>query len=325
MKKRINRLSVDQISTLIIKNKIVLILLFCIFLLRFPTLFEPLLNDQETYIVTYAADWLLKEAELTLFNLPLVLFVKLAFVLFGEAFWSVKFLLLIYFSLGLLLIHQLLARTVPRHLAILTSFLFVLVLGLPYLGTNQLNSTLILPIFVLLVISLGERYKLPGSKKKSYILLLPILSAIFLFFTSYNSLITPSYYPNFIKYTFSKLSNDPKAEERYFASFGFEVKQSYSLAFFIKQKTSTSDTIFVVGKENAIYFLANRKSASKNILVSEKQNIDQTLTDIETTKPAYILYDKNLGQFGELDRLLNKSYNLFAQENDVKIYSRKPS
>lgn len=324
-KSKVHKITTQSISKLIAEKKLILLLLGILFLLRFPSLFEPLLNDRETYLITYASGLLPKESFVSFLELPLVLFAKLAFSIFGTTFWSVKFLLLLYFSATVYLIYWFLEKFLDFRKLALTTFLFILIFGLPCSGSNQLNLSLLLPPLILSVFIFNNFHKFLSKKTSHYLLLLPFICIAFLFLTKTTAQIKLGYYPNFINYSFSNLRNDSTAEENYFAFFDGNINQSYSLAFFVKQKTTTNDFIFIVGKETSIYFLANRKAASVNILVSGKQRIDETLTDIETNKPTYILYNKEIGEFGKLDRLLNKSYNLSAQENNVKIYSFKPS
>ena len=65
---------VNTLSKLVTENKVILLIIFSAFLLRFPTLFEPLLNDRETYLVTYATNLLPRGASVTFIELPLVAF-----------------------------------------------------------------------------------------------------------------------------------------------------------------------------------------------------------------------------------------------------------
>lgn len=310
------------ISKFVVENKIILLVLFVAFLLRFPSLFDPLLNDRETYLITYAANLLPKEASLPLMDLPLVAFSKIAFFLFGETLWSVKFLLLIYFLGSLFLITLSLKKFFVGKNLTLTGLLFALIFGLPFFGTNQVNLALYLPPVLICVLILIKRGLLESRFNNRLSLILPLLVGLVTFLAPHTS-VSANYYQNFLEYSASRISHSSGADEKYFESFGNDVRQSYSLAFFVKRKTSAQDSIFIAGRQIAIYFLADRKVASKNVLLDQFKEVDELLTDIEIRKPVYILYDKKIGRLGELDRLLNKSYNLSAQENNVKIYVRK--
>ncbi len=314
---------INTISNVIIKNKIIIFCSIFLFLLRFPILFEPLMNNREAYLITYSSGLLPKEATLMFLDLPAVAFIKTAFLLFGKNIWSIKFLLSIYFIIGFLLAALILKRFFSEKYFTVTIFSFTLLFGLPYFGTNQINFSLYLPAIIIGLLLLIKQTRTFSKFNPQFLLVLPILAGLALMFLI-NSPLKPNYYPAFIAYSFANLTEGSTATEKYFESFGNDIQQSYSLAYFIKGKTSSKDYIFVAGNQSSIYFLAERRAASVKILSEQFNDVDEILTDIEVQKPAIILRDLNSRKLEELDRLLNKSYNLTAQENNVKIYFRKP-
>jgi hypothetical protein len=315
--------SIGIISNHFSEKSLFYLLLGIFFLLRFPTLFEPLFNDHETYLLTIAADLLPGSTSLFVPDILLVTFGKIAFVLFGTTLWSVKFLLFLYFFFFLIVSHFLTNKIFGYNKSLVLTIVFVLILGSPYFGANQLNYSLFLPPAFLLCLFLF--YKLHFKRQVFSKFLAPISFAIclILFFGLKNPFVSSSYYFDFVLYSFDKVKSSSNADEKYFSSFDKNIKQSYSLAFFLEKKTSKEDSIFVVGKEVSIYFLSRRRAASNTVILKEPSSVDQALTDVVSNKPSYILYSSSETGFGELDRILTKFYNLAAQENNVKIYSRK--
>ncbi len=326
--KKTTRVILENFSSSIQKNQLILVLSLLNFALHFPSLFEPTLNNHETLIITVAKNLLPASSVVSLWDQISVWFARISFFVFGATFWSVKFSLLVYYLLALFLLNRFLVKAFPKQ-SLLTACVLALVFGLPYFGTTQLTTlTLLLPAVVYAAFfSLKQvsRSTVLAVKKSILVLILPVVVGLLLLLANREPKIHLSYYLDFAKYALAKIQGQVAAEENYFTSFGTDVAESYSLAYFVGSKSQVKDTIFVVGKQISIYFLANRKAAATITGEPTSSSADKTVTELANNYPKFILYDKTVGNFGELDSLLQKDYNFLAQTNNVKIYSKKTS
>jgi len=306
----------------VMKYNLLIVAFFAIFFLRFPTLFEPLVNKQEAFLINYASGLLPAETKLAIWEALLVGLLKLGFIIFGVSFWSVRFILLIYILITVGLVIFLFRKYLGKKKIFLPTLALVTIFGLPSFGTNKINFLAYTPLALLVSIFLIQFSLRSNKLSKQILTALPFLLGLMMvvqngFSNSFR------YYQNFLGYSWAKVSNHTNADENYFNSFGTNVSQIYSLAFYIKNKTSANETIYVLGDQLSIYFLASRKAASSHLNWEDSTKRDLIVTDIVENKPKYLLKDRKIKETVELDRIINKFYNLSARENDIEIYVLK--
>ncbi len=105
--------------------------------------------------------------------------------------------------------------------------------------------------------------------------------------------------------------------------------ETYKMSNFIKERTSESDKILVIGGQPIVYFLADRKSFTRfvfwlhlkapyaDIIGSESE----IMSDLHRDKPKYIVYDKSRGYEVDFlqDFIKNNYFNEaeFVQANSI--------
>jgi 4-amino-4-deoxy-L-arabinose transferase-like glycosyltransferase len=142
-----------------------------------------------------------------------------------------------------------------------------------------------------------------------------------------------SYYTNFFKLVFNKIST-----EDYQNSFDSNTSRNYSVATFISgcskfetdneckgSRTSLEDTIYLWANQPSIYFLSDRKPATKYITAFHVLGSDSAkkhvMGDLRKGEPSYIIVDeKGPHPFPELDSFIQRRYNLFAVSESYAIY-----
>ncbi|OGY29242.1 MAG: hypothetical protein A3F35_01635 [Candidatus Woykebacteria bacterium RIFCSPHIGHO2_12_FULL_45_10] len=137
--------------------------------------------------------------------------------------------------------------------------------------------------------------------------------------------IRPNYYPNFFRYLLPKQLGQISTED-YMNSFDSKIARNYSLAGFVETRTTSADNVYIWGNSPVIYFLSRRDPTSKYItafhVAGSQLFKKEVIASINTRHPKYILVESSSPKFAELDNVLARSYNLFAQTDDVKIYQR---
>jgi len=142
-----------------------------------------------------------------------------------------------------------------------------------------------------------------------------------------------SYYTNAAKFIFNKMSL-----EDYQNKFDPNTSRNYSLASFIAScktqggkedcdslRTTEEDRIYLWANQPAVYFLSNRKPASKYITAFHTLGSDsakkEVIKNLRENNPKYIIVDNNGPKpFPELDLFINNRYNLFAISENYRIY-----
>ncbi len=158
------------------------------------------------------------------------------------------------------------------------------------------------------------------EKGKRYFISFLVFVASLVLLLGFRPLISPSYYTNFVGFVSGSLSF-----EDYASSFDKKTPRNYALAGFLKEKTSAKDSLYLFSQQADIYFLSGLNPASRFITFYHVNNTpngkEETAQEIAAAKPKYILVDEPPpGSFPQLENILNRDYNLFAFQEDVRIY-----
>lgn len=101
---------------------------------------------------------------------------------------------------------------------------------------------------------------------------------------------------------------------------------SYKIAKYIKENTGENDTLFVLGDESIIYFLADRKAATKyfdwvyscNKWGRILQIGDSVLSELNKNKPKYIVYYNSKWFIDFYDKRLRHLENFMFQNYHIE-------
>ncbi|MDP2670895.1 MAG: glycosyltransferase family 39 protein [bacterium] len=184
------------------------------------------------------------------------------------------------------------------------------------------------PAFALL---LGAGLGMAAFKKITFMIAALVVSlALLLGFRSWT---TTTYYSTFFRFVTNQIT-----EETYMNSFDKKTARNYSIASFLdgcvvfsgekclKTRTSQTDSIYIWGNSPVIYFLSQRDPSAKYITAFHVTGNNvfkkEVLSSIRERLPVYILRESSAPDFPELDNILTKQYNFFAQTDDIKIYQR---
>lgn len=129
---------------------------------------------------------------------------------------------------------------------------------------------------------------------------------------------TFSYYNNFINYSVGK-----KSWEEYIDF--WDAKRNYDVASYIKPRTDPADQLFVWGTEPAIYTLTDLLPVGRYTVayhVVDFNAYDQTMIELQTTFPKYIIDVDNAPEFEELKNFLANYYILETNIDGVRIYRK---
>ncbi len=129
----------------------------------------------------------------------------------------------------------------------------------------------------------------------------------------------PLYYLNFTRFALNNTS-----VEEYQNSFDPNTARNYSIASLL-QRSDPEDTIYLWANQPSIYFLADRRGASKYITAFHVTGSDpakkEVVQDLRKNEPKYIVVDgKGPSTFPELDTFIHSRYNLFAISENFLIY-----
>ncbi|MDP4010020.1 MAG: hypothetical protein Q8P53_03500 [Candidatus Shapirobacteria bacterium] len=114
------------------------------------------------------------------------------------------------------------------------------------------------------------------------------------------------YYTNFYSYAFHLDSKD-----KYLASFGSDINNSYKLAQYIKNNSSPQDKIFIWSDNSNIYALSDRLPASRFIVayhVIDFGSFEDTANQLKANLPKFIIYSSVNQPFTQLDKFINHYY-----------------
>jgi len=160
---------------------------------------------------------------------------------------------------------------------------------------------------------------IPYYIKQKYLLIFPalfILIASNFKFYSYPSL---SYYQNFYGYLLGQ-----KSLPSYNSFFGSTVNQSDQIARYIKDRSSTSDRLFVWGDRPSLFLLSTRLPATKYIVayhIVDFKAHQSTLEELTLRLPKFIVYFPNPSRpYPDLDQFINRYYFLVNQIGSALIF-----
>jgi 4-amino-4-deoxy-L-arabinose transferase-like glycosyltransferase len=147
---------------------ILAIILFVTFLFRFPTLFEPLWYGDEAIYLTIGQKILrggLMYADIFDHKTPGIYYLTAATIgLFGQAVWSIKFLLTIWVLATLVVFYLLGKKLFNERVALVAVIIFSVLTSLPIIEGNIFNSEIlmILPIALGILLGLDRKFFLAG-------------------------------------------------------------------------------------------------------------------------------------------------------------------
>ena len=149
-------------------RSLVAILLFT-FVVRLPTLFEPLWYRDEAIYLTIGQRLLrgaTMYADIFDHKTPGIYYLTAAALkIFGESVWSIKFLLLIWVLVTIVVFYFLGKRLFNKRVAVISTVFFSLLTSLPFIEGNLFNSEIlmILPVSIAILLGLNKRYFLAGA------------------------------------------------------------------------------------------------------------------------------------------------------------------
>jgi hypothetical protein len=300
------------------KEKFLFSFLLLIFFFRSPSFFQPPVNNSETLYLLSARN-LLPINFFSFIDFPSLLFTKLAITLFGDSIWSVRFLLTIWILLNFTFLYYLLKNTASKKFLLITLSLLTLLLLIPSeISFTLTNFSLLSLFFINFILFLSKKFNLFNKLFFSYFPLIFLILIIFLLSLS-RSFFSISYYQNFLTYISSGVFKGKLGQDQYFSK--FSSYNAYLVGDFFLANTKESDTVYLVGDYSSVYIFSNRKPATSFITYSSLKNNAEKATDqINRNKPKYIALEKGKVVVAPLDRLLKRSYNRFAEIENVTIY-----
>lgn len=330
-------LTINKITSWTKKNKFILVLLTLVFFLRIPFLFEPLTNSLEAILIASAKNLLPSFQNLNIFDLTAIYFAKIAFFLFGNSFWALKFSTNLWLLINLFLFYIVARKYFNQNFLRTILILLTVLFCAPFLNFWPFSflTLALLPILSLLTWVFIHLKTHPQSVYKA-LLLIVVGFFYFLSGTSYGKF---NYYDNFFHYLENKVQKKLSAEETYYKNFGEDVFLGNTLSDYIKLKTASSDKIYFYGDLTSVYALSERKAASQYIKTNEALNhADDLFEDLKESKPILLLISQDKPKISQLDRLIKESYNrlyyvsptsnsvsisLSTQTENVTIYKLK--
>lgn len=142
-----------------------------------------------------------------------------------------------------------------------------------------------------------------------------LIAPLYYDFWHYKSL---PYYERFLKYATRQIS-----EEEYRDSFGENVVKDYKIAEYLSSHTSGENKIFVWGDNGSIYALTRMLPPVKFVAdyhINDFYSQEQTITDLNTNKPSYIVILESGSPFPLLDQFVEKNYILVKTIDGAQIW-----
>ena len=158
----------DKIESIVVSYKFLILITIGLFLIRLPSLIEPLWYGDEAIYVTIGQE--INRGGLLYVDIfdhktPGIYYLAAWSMKFlGETIWSFKFLLAVWLVPTLFAFHYLTKVLFDKKTAILSSLILALFLATPIFEGNIVNSEIlmILPISIAVILGLKKRYFLSG-------------------------------------------------------------------------------------------------------------------------------------------------------------------
>lgn len=153
------------------------------------------------------------------------------------------------------------------------------------------------------------------------VLVLPaVLAVAALYLLQFRLYPFKEYYANYLKLSFGQLS-----EEEYAQSFNSLVGQNDVVAQEIVDNSADSDHLFIWGTNPMLYALTKRVPANRFTVafhIHDMEVYDESLAEIKTNKPIYIVMMKNEPEWSELESYLEMHYIYALETADMILYRR---
>lgn len=147
--------------------------------------------------------------------------------------------------------------------------------------------------------------------------LLIIAAALFLNFGFYP---TVSYYQRYLSLVTGKIQPQEYAQQ-----FNGIIGQNQQVALEIVNNSTSEDRIFIWGTNPMLYALTQRVPASRFTVafhIHDLKVYDETLQEIQTQQPAYIVVMRNESAWPEFEDYLSSNYILTTTTDDMMVYRR---
>jgi len=148
-------------------------------------------------------------------------------------------------------------------------------------------------------------------------ILLIIAAALFLNFGFYP---TVSYYQRYISLVTGQIQPQEYAQQ-----FNGIIGQNQQIAEEIVSNSTPNDRIFIWGTNPMLYALTQRVPATRFTVafhIHDLKVYDETLQEIQTQQPAYIIVMKNESSWPEFEDYLSSNYLLTTSTDDMMVYRR---
>jgi len=148
-------------------------------------------------------------------------------------------------------------------------------------------------------------------------ILLIVVAALFLNFGFYPTI---SYYQRYISLVTGKIQPQEYAQQ-----FNGIIGQNQQVAEEIVSNSTPDDRIFIWGTNPMLYALTQRVPASRFTVafhIHDLKVYDETLQEIQTQQPAYIVVMRNESAWPEFEDYLYDNYLLTTTTDDMMVYRR---
>jgi len=176
----------------------------------------------------------------------------------------------------------------------------------------------IVPPLALLIIMLWERKTRWLSK---IILLIPVMATISsLYLLDFQLYPFLPYYQNYVKFMTGRMDT-----QQYAQSFNTLVIQNDEVAQAIVDNSDPEDRLFIWGTNPMLYALTKRVPACRFTVafhIHDLKVYDQTLSEIKTAKPEYIVVMKNEQKWPEFSDYLESHYIFSFETTDMLVYRK---
>lgn len=147
-------------------------------------------------------------------------------------------------------------------------------------------------------------------------LTLAVLVPVYFKFYYYS---TPSYYMRFVNLATNQLSKSD-----YLNSFDKYTTSNYRVSDFLQKTTMANDRVFVWGDSAPIIYALSRRlpiiKYTATYHINDHSSKEETIKDLKSKLPVFIVIPPNSPEFKELLDLANKNYTLISTEDNFAIW-----